>query len=88
MRKIADENHPLEALLRKSIVAPLVLKISDHRTPGAGLSGTARRVDVWFVVHGDFARLTSEDFLLDQVTPDPKTEQKKVGLSGSHAHGA
>jgi hypothetical protein len=76
LQRIAEGNQPLEALLRKSVVAPLVLKISDPRTPGAGLSGTARRVDVWFIVHADFARLTSEDFLLDQVTPDAKSEQK------------
>jgi hypothetical protein len=82
LQKIADENHPLEALTRKSVVAPFVLKISDPRTPGAGLSGSARRVDVWFIAYGDFARLTGEDFLLDQVTPDPKADQKKSDFEG------
>jgi hypothetical protein len=76
MQKLADPARPLDALLRKSVVAPFVLKISDPRTPGAGLTGSARRVDVWFIVHGDFKRITSEEFLLDQITPDPNAEQK------------
>src|SRR5688572_12775304 len=83
LAQLADDNHPLEALLRKSVVAPFVIKISDDKTPGAGLTGTARRVDVWFVVHADFARITSEDFLLNQITPDAKTED---GKSDFHGH--
>jgi hypothetical protein len=82
LKTLADDSRPLEALLRKSVVAPFVLKISDDRTSGAGLSGTGRRVDVWFVVHGDFARLTSEDFLLDQLTPDAKANQEKSDFQG------
>jgi hypothetical protein len=76
LQKLADRSRPLDTLLRKSVVAPFVLKISDPRTPGAGLTGSARRVDVWFIVHGDFQRITSEEFLLDQITPDPHAEQK------------
>lgn len=82
LMQLADDNRPLEALLRKSIVAPFVLKISDDKTPGANLSGTARRLDAWFVVHGDFARLTSEDFLLDQITPDARPDKEKGDFQG------
>lgn len=82
LAQIADDSRPLEALLRKSIVAPFVLKISDEKTPGAGLAGTGRRVDVWFIVHGDFARLTSEDFLLNQITPETRSDQGKANFQG------
>lgn len=82
LEQIANENHPLESLLRNSVVAPFVLKISDDKTPGAGLAGTARRVDVWFIAHGDFARITSEEFLLGQITPDTKPEQGKADFRG------
>lgn len=82
LAQLADDSRPLEALLRKSIVAPFVLKISDEKTPGAGLSGTERRVDVWFIVYGDFARLTSEDFLLNQLTPETKPDQEKASFQG------
>lgn len=82
LAQLADDSHPLEGLLRKSVVAPFVLKISDEKTPGAGLSGTGRRVDVWFIVHGDFARLTSEDFLLNQITPETKPDQERSNFQG------
>lgn len=59
LEAIADTNHPLEALLRKSVVAPFVLKISDAGEAGAA---TARRVDFWFVAYGDFTKLDNEEF--------------------------
>jgi hypothetical protein len=82
LEQLADSNRPLDALMRNSVVAPLVLKISDDKTPGAGLTGTARRVDVWFIVHGEFARIISEDFLLGQITPDTRPSSEKADFRG------
>ena len=69
---ITDDNHPLDALVRKSVVAPFVLRIKDE--PDAG-HGRARRVDVWFVAHGDFDRLSDENFLKQQVDDETKSQQ-------------
>jgi len=58
---IADENRPVEALMRSSIVSPFVLKIkSDDGTTG-------RHVDLWYIAHGNFDKLTSEDFVDQQM---------------------
>jgi hypothetical protein len=57
---IADENHPFEALARKSIVAPLLLKISGD--DDADSATTVRRVDVWFIAHGSMGEITDDAF--------------------------
>ena len=69
---ITDENHPLDALARKAVVAPFVLRIEDELATG---QQRARRVDVWFVAHGDFERLSDEDFLRQQVDASDKSQQ-------------
>lgn len=63
LQQIADENHPLDQLLRKSVVAPFVLKITDEK-PVAG--ALPRRVDLWFVAYGDLKLMSDEDFLKGQ----------------------
>jgi len=55
--RIAEANHPIEALERPSVVAPFVLKISDDEK-----SGTLRRADLWFVAYGKLDRLADESF--------------------------
>jgi hypothetical protein len=58
---VADENRPVEALLRNSVVSPFVLKIkSDEGTTG-------RHVDLWYVAHGSFDKITGEDFVHQQM---------------------
>jgi hypothetical protein len=69
---ITDDNHPLDALVRKAVVAPFVLRIKDE--PDAG-QGRPRRVDLWFVAHGDFNRLSNEEFLKQQVDSETKSQQ-------------
>jgi hypothetical protein len=68
---VADANRPLDELLRRSVVAPFVLK-----TGVAESGGTRRRVDLWFVAYGDFAKITDEDFLKDRakVLQPPKRQ--------------
>jgi hypothetical protein len=65
MEKIADRNHPVDALLRKAVTAPFVLKISDAQ-PDA----TMRRIDLWFVVHGDLDKISDEKFLKQYAKED------------------
>jgi hypothetical protein len=69
---ITDDNHSLDALVRKAVVAPFVLRITSE--PNAG-QGRPRRVDLWFVAHGDFDRLSDEDFLKHQVGAETKSQQ-------------
>lgn len=65
LRQIADESHPLDQLLRKSVVAPFVLKITDQK-PVAG--ALPRRVDLWFAAYGDLRLMSDEDFLKGQLS--------------------
>jgi hypothetical protein len=48
--QIADENHPVESLTRKSIVSPFMLRMSG--SDGQAATGPTQRVDVWFVAYG------------------------------------
>jgi hypothetical protein len=79
LASITDNNHPLDALVRKAVVAPFVLRIKDEPNVGPG---RPRRVDVWFVAHGDFDRLSDEEFLKEQVDTETKS-----GAAGSLTDG-
>ena len=90
LSSITDGNHSLDVLLRKSVVAPFVLRITNE--PNAG-QGRPRRVDFWFVAHGDFDVLKDEDFFNQQV--DAEAQSKRGGslsqgviLSEDQLHGA
>ena len=48
--QITDENHPVESLIRKSIVSPFMLRMSG--SDGQAATGPIQRVDVWFVAYG------------------------------------
>jgi hypothetical protein len=72
LSSITDDNHSLEALERKAVVAPFVLRIANEPNPG---QGRPRRVDLWFVAYGDFVRLSDEDFLKQQVDTEKKSQQ-------------
>jgi hypothetical protein len=56
---IAGLKHPLDELLRKSVVAPFELNIRAIETPGIAL---ARTVDIYFVAYGDWDVLNSKTF--------------------------
>jgi hypothetical protein len=74
LETIADPNHPVERLLEKSINSPFQLKISNE--PG----GTGRRVDLWYVAYGDFAKITSEEYLNERIKQS--TDQSKQENDG------
>jgi hypothetical protein len=77
--EIADDNHPLEALLRQSVVAPFVLRIKDE--PDAG-KVRPRRVDLWFVAYGDFARLGEDGFLTHEVEAANASDGARASTKG------
>ncbi len=68
---VADRNHPLEALLRKSVVAPLLLKMADGNAEAGAADSThddaaprdgLKRVDLWFIAYGKIETLGDESF--------------------------
>jgi hypothetical protein len=60
LEQITDASHPLDRLLRRSVVAPFVLKLSSEPTDSA--NEPARRVDLWFVVYGTLEDVAGQDF--------------------------
>jgi hypothetical protein len=69
LARVADETHPLEALARKSVVAPFVLKITDEKPVQGALP---RRVELWFVAYGDLKKVSDETFLKGLTDGDSK----------------
>jgi hypothetical protein len=73
---LPDRHVAVEELLRKSIVAPLVLgfrqiESKDKQRP-------VQAVDVWFVAYGDLEPLVQEDFLDDFVRKNQKDAKIRV----------
>jgi hypothetical protein len=66
---IADENHPVETLVRPSVVAPFVLKISEEKE---SKTARPRRIDLWFVSYADLSKISDETFLKQQVAAEAK----------------
>jgi len=60
LEKAADR-HPLDMFVRKSIVAPLTLKIESLKDKGGQRQG--QTVDLFFVAHGRLDSLTKKDIL-------------------------
>jgi hypothetical protein len=60
LAKTAEGNQPLDEFLRSSIVAPFVLKIRAVSAPDGP---PVRQVDLWFVAHGNWDKVSSTDFL-------------------------
>lgn len=72
---VAKPNHTAESLLRKSVVAPFILKITDDEASKTA-GGTGRRVDLWFVVYGDLQKLRDVSFWENQIaTAKPNGDQ-------------
>lgn len=61
IKKLIDGDYDLENFTRDSRVAPNLTKIRDLMA--GEKKTTARGVDVWFVVHGDFKLLNDDKFL-------------------------
>ena len=71
LTSVADVDRPVEALVRKSVLAPFVLKTERENVASAG-----RHVDLWFVAYGDLQRITSEDFLKSRSKPKQTSENQ------------
>jgi hypothetical protein len=69
---ITDANHPVDALLRKSIVSPFQLIIRSEGNATGEVTG--KRVDIWFVVYGDLSTITKEGFLEERFSLGSKGE--------------
>lgn len=75
---ITDAGHSFEALMRKSVLAPMVLKLSDVKSESG--TSTGRRVDLWFVVYADLARIADAEFLRQQFEAEAKPNTADSGL--------
>jgi hypothetical protein len=73
LASIADENHPVEALVRPSVVAPFVLKIGEEKETK---TARPRRIDLWFVAYADLSKISDETFLKQQVAAEAKSEPR------------
>jgi hypothetical protein len=81
INKVADARSPFEELVRKSYYAPVVVKIRTVKSsPGEG--PTVRAIDLWFVVHGDWNTLTSQEFLESVIKPKEEGKSRVVSKSG------
>jgi len=61
-----------DTFTRKSVVSPMLLKISDE---GRESGKIGRRVDLYFVAYGSLAKLNSDTFLQDQLNFTSSTDQ-------------
>ena len=67
LREVAGSDQRLEEMVRNSVTAPYIIKVHDEKADGA----TIRIVDLWFVVHADFAEV-------DPAKEAAKTDAKEV----------
>lgn len=63
LESVADARHPLDQLMRPSIVSPFVLEI--RKDTSLDSDRPVRRIDVWFVAYGNIESLADEEFLRD-----------------------
>ena len=81
LKKAADARTPPEELVRKSVYAPVVVKVrtlksADDETP------SIRAIDLWFVVHGDWDTLISRGFLDSLFPKEEEGKSRVVSKSG------
>lgn len=75
LESIADAAHPLDGLLRNSVVAPFVLKITSDKTDE---TATVRAIDLYFVAYGELERLKDEKYLEALFAPGGDAEQTEL----------
>jgi hypothetical protein len=76
IKRLAGEDYSVEDLLRKSGVAPHILRLRDVKPSDP--KAPARGVDVWFVAYGSLDRLSDKKFLdrlLDANRKDGKARE-------------
>lgn len=59
LTKLAGADYPLDELLRRSVVAPYVFRLSEFDTDDPATLG--RRTDLWFIAYGKFETLTQDN---------------------------
>jgi hypothetical protein len=69
---LSTSSHPLEAIVRNSVVAPVVVDL-DKQSLGPGATSTLRKLDSWFVVYAPLDKLSDEMFLKGQFDTELKT---------------
>jgi hypothetical protein len=84
IKRLGGEDYPADELMRKSAVAPHILRLrdvkpSDPKAPGRG-------VDVWFVAYGDLDRVADRDFL-DRLLESNRKEGKARTLTRADLSG-
>jgi hypothetical protein len=80
LQAVAGEDYAVEELLRKSVVAPHILRLRNI-TPSDPMA-PARGVDVWFVAYGDLKTVANKDFL-DRVLRANRNEGKGQDLKSA-----
>jgi len=73
--RVIDGRQTLDALTRKTVVAPLVLNVTSITSP-AGAIESPCRVDLWFVVHADLDKISDAQFLKRQYDTAASGESK------------
>ena len=82
MKKVATGRNPVEKLVQKSFYAPVVVKVRTVKQP-EGQRPVVRRVDLWFVAHGDWDVLTSKKFLESLAGAKDEGPNRIVSKSGT-----
>jgi hypothetical protein len=80
IEKVAGEDYAVEELVRRSVVAPHILRIRDI-TP-ADPQAPARGVDAWFIAYGDLKTIANKEFL-DRLLNANREEGKARTLSAA-----
>ncbi len=63
LENVAEGKHTWQALTRKAVVAPFVLKTEME---AAGADASVRKINLWFVAYGDLATIKKDSFLTEQ----------------------
>ena len=80
IEQVAGPRRSMKHLLRDSVVAPFVLKIDEVSTGEA--EEPFRRVDVWYVAHGELKSFSDEEFFEAFVDLAPAKKKSRFPLAG------
>lgn len=75
LEAIPERHMPVDALLRKSVVAPLVFRYRKIETPDRKVP--VRGVDIWFVVYGKLDLLSDKHFVDEVLRAGQQDEENK-----------
>jgi hypothetical protein len=81
LTKAGDARSPVAELVKKQFSAPVLVKVRTVR-PSEGEGPAVRKIDLWFVAHGDWNVLTSKDFLETALKTKEEGSNRTVLQSG------